>query len=136
MRRHSRFCLLRVCSSSISHSPIRQKIKAQWLGHPRALTQVRTFTEEIKPNTRINVDKVGDMAVVECEGRFVRSEEAFKLRDAVASQADANVIVLDEADARQLYETYPRRPFGKRSALCPHNVDLGERSCRQCSGSA
>ena len=34
--------------------------------------------------SNIHVDKVGDMAVVECEGRFVRSDEAFKLRDAVA----------------------------------------------------
>ena len=45
--------------------------------------------------SNIHVDKVGDMAVVECEGRFVRSDEAFKLRDAVAKQTDAHVIVLD-----------------------------------------
>ena len=43
----------------------------------------------------IHVDKVGDMAVVECEGRFVRSDEAYKLREAVAAQTDAHVIVLD-----------------------------------------
>ena len=54
------------------------------------------------PDTHINVDKVGDMAVVECEGRFVRSEEAFKLRDAVASQTDANVIVLDLTEMRAI----------------------------------
>ena len=44
---------------------------------------------------------IGDMAVVECEGRFVRSDAAFKLRDAVTSQADARVVVLDltEMDA-------------------------------------
>ncbi len=45
--------------------------------------------------SNIHVDKVGDMAVVECEGRFVRSDEAFKLRDAVTSQAEAHVVVLD-----------------------------------------
>jgi anti-anti-sigma factor len=49
--------------------------------------------EEIMPN--IHVDKVGEMAVVECEGRFVRSDEAFKMRDAVTSQRDARIIVLD-----------------------------------------
>jgi anti-anti-sigma factor len=51
--------------------------------------------------TNIHVDKVGEMAVVECEGRFVRSDEAFKLRDAVTAQRSANVIVLDltEMDA-------------------------------------
>lgn len=43
----------------------------------------------------IHIDKVGEMAVVECEGRFVRSDEAFKLRDAVTSQRQAHVIVLD-----------------------------------------
>ena len=45
--------------------------------------------------SNIHIDKVGDMAVVECEGRFVRSEAAFKLRDAVTAQASARVVVLD-----------------------------------------
>jgi anti-anti-sigma regulatory factor len=33
--------------------------------------------------------------VVECEGRIVRSESAFKLRNAITSQNAARVIVLD-----------------------------------------
>ncbi|HMJ22059.1 MAG TPA: STAS domain-containing protein [Terriglobales bacterium] len=45
--------------------------------------------------SNIHIDKVGDMAVVECEGRFVRSDAAFKLRDAVTAQASARVVVLD-----------------------------------------
>jgi anti-anti-sigma regulatory factor len=49
--------------------------------------------EEIMAN--IHIDNVGDMAVVECEGRFVRSDAAFKLRDAVTSQNAARVLVLD-----------------------------------------
>src|SRR6185312_16715065 len=53
----------------------------------------RAHTEGMMSN--IHVDKVGDLAVVECEGRFVRSDEAFKLRDAVAKQTDAHLIVLD-----------------------------------------
>jgi len=56
--------------------------------------------EEIMSN--IHVDKVGNMAVVECEGRFMRSDEAYKLRDAVASQKDANVIVLDLTEMRAI----------------------------------
>jgi anti-anti-sigma regulatory factor len=40
-------------------------------------------------------NSIGDMAVVECEGRIVRSEAAFKLRDAVTSQTDANIVVVD-----------------------------------------
>src|SRR6476620_4346503 len=58
------------------------------------------LTEEMMSN--IHVDKVGDMAVVECEGRFVRSDEAFRLRDAVASQKDAHVIVLDLTEMRAI----------------------------------
>lgn len=45
--------------------------------------------------SNIHIDKVGDMAVVECEGRFVRSDAAFKLRDAVTAQVSARVVVLD-----------------------------------------
>jgi len=43
----------------------------------------------------VHIDNVGNMAVVECEGRFVRSDAAFKLRDAVTAQADSRVVVLD-----------------------------------------
>jgi len=43
----------------------------------------------------IHVDTVGDAAVVECEGRIVRSAAAFELRDVVTAQQDASVIVLD-----------------------------------------
>jgi anti-anti-sigma regulatory factor len=50
-------------------------------------------SEEVMPN--VHIDNVGDLAVVECEGRFVRSDAAFKLRDAVTSQARARVLVLD-----------------------------------------
>lgn len=43
----------------------------------------------------IHVDKVGDLAILECEGRIVRSEAAFSLRDAFTSQRDARIVVLD-----------------------------------------
>ena len=43
----------------------------------------------------IHIDNVGAMAVVECAGRFVHNEDAFKLRDAVTTQTGAQVIVLD-----------------------------------------
>jgi anti-anti-sigma regulatory factor len=43
----------------------------------------------------VHTDNIGDMAVVECEGRIVRSDAAFRLRDAVIMQSDAQVIVLD-----------------------------------------
>jgi anti-anti-sigma regulatory factor len=44
---------------------------------------------------KINVNNIGDLAVVECEGRIVQSEAAFKLREAVTLQTDARIIVLD-----------------------------------------
>ena len=50
----------------------------------------------------IHTDKIGDMAVVECEGRIVRSDAAFKLRDAVTSQVDANIVVLDLSEVYAL----------------------------------
>jgi len=43
----------------------------------------------------LHIDKVGEMAIIECAGRFVRTETAVKLRDAVTSQTDARVVVLD-----------------------------------------
>ena len=50
---------------------------------------------------QIHTDRVGDVAVVQCEGRLVRSDSAFHLRDEVMAQADARAIVLDlsEVDA-------------------------------------
>jgi anti-anti-sigma regulatory factor len=43
----------------------------------------------------LHIDNIGEMAVVECEGRIVRSEAAFRLRDAVTLQTDTRIIVLD-----------------------------------------
>jgi len=41
------------------------------------------------------IEIMGDLVIVECEGRIVRSEAAFQLRDAVTSQQSARLIVLD-----------------------------------------
>jgi anti-anti-sigma regulatory factor len=43
----------------------------------------------------IRVENVGDLAILECKGRIVRSESVFKLRDTVQAQAAANIIALD-----------------------------------------
>ncbi|PYV55665.1 MAG: hypothetical protein DMG90_00960 [Acidobacteria bacterium] len=43
----------------------------------------------------IHIEKIGNMTVVECEGSIVRSDAAFRLRDAVMSQADSEIVVLD-----------------------------------------
>lgn len=44
------------------------------------------------------VENFGDIAVVECKGRIVRSDAAFKLRNAVLSQLNARIVVLDLTD--------------------------------------
>ena len=41
----------------------------------------------------INIEVVGDVAVVQCEGRMVQSEAAFRLRDAILSQRNSRVVV-------------------------------------------
>jgi len=43
----------------------------------------------------LHVDRVDGLAIIECQGRIVRSDSAFELRDAVLSQADARIILLD-----------------------------------------
>lgn len=43
----------------------------------------------------LHIESIGDMAVIECEGRIVQSDAAFKLREAVHLQRDARIIVLD-----------------------------------------
>jgi len=43
----------------------------------------------------VHIENIGEIAVIECEGRIVRSEAAFKLREAVTSQKHVRIIVLD-----------------------------------------
>jgi anti-anti-sigma factor len=47
---------------------------------------------------KLNVEKIGKMAIIHCEGRIVRSDAAFRLRDAVQQQSDARIVVLDLSD--------------------------------------
>jgi len=48
------------------------------------------------------VENIGELAVVECEGRIVQSAAAFKLRAAVTSQTDARIVVLELSEVRAL----------------------------------
>jgi anti-anti-sigma regulatory factor len=41
------------------------------------------------------IKKIGELAIVECKGRIVRSEAAFRLRKAVLCLGDPRIIVLD-----------------------------------------
>jgi len=51
---------------------------------------------------KLNIDNIGDLAIVECEGRIVQSEAAFKLRDAVTLQSDARTVVLELTEVHAL----------------------------------
>jgi anti-anti-sigma factor len=43
----------------------------------------------------VTVENIGELAVIECAGRIVQSESAYKLCDAVTSQTDARIVVLE-----------------------------------------
>jgi anti-anti-sigma regulatory factor len=50
----------------------------------------------------ISVEKIGNVVVVHCEGRIVRSDAAFRLREAVTQQRDARFVLVDLSDVRAL----------------------------------
>ncbi len=50
----------------------------------------------------LSVEHFTDLAVVECKGRIVHSDDVFKLRDVVLSQEDARVIVLDLSEVEAM----------------------------------
>jgi anti-anti-sigma regulatory factor len=50
----------------------------------------------------IFVENLTDLAVVECRGRIIRSEEVFKLRDVVLAQADSHIIALDLSEVQAI----------------------------------
>jgi anti-anti-sigma factor len=54
--------------------------------------------EEVMLN--VTIAKVGELAVVGCEGRIVQRESAYKLRETVTSQTDARIIVLELSEVR------------------------------------
>ena len=43
----------------------------------------------------VNIERIGNVAVIHCEGRLVRSDAACQLRDAVTNERDASVILVD-----------------------------------------
>jgi anti-anti-sigma factor len=43
----------------------------------------------------VNVDTVGEAAIVECEGMILSNDDALQLRDAITWQATIRVIVID-----------------------------------------
>ena len=57
------------------------------------LVRIELRWEEVMLN--VTVENIGELAVVECDGRIVRSESAYRLREAVTSQTDSRIVVLE-----------------------------------------
>jgi anti-anti-sigma regulatory factor len=50
----------------------------------------------------VNVAKIGELAVLGCEGRIVERESAYKLRAAVTAQTEARIVVLELSEVRAI----------------------------------
>ncbi|HKS74358.1 MAG TPA: STAS domain-containing protein [Terriglobales bacterium] len=50
----------------------------------------------------VDVDRSGDVVVLQCRGRIVRGDATYTLRDAVTSQLNARIIVLDLSQVEAL----------------------------------
>jgi anti-anti-sigma regulatory factor len=51
---------------------------------------------------KLTVETMGELAVFECEGKIVRSEAVLKLHEAVTSQTDARIVVLELSEVRAI----------------------------------
>jgi len=50
----------------------------------------------------VTVAIMGESAIFGCEGRIVQRESAYKLREAVTSQKDARIVVLELSEVRAI----------------------------------
>jgi anti-anti-sigma factor len=50
----------------------------------------------------VSVAHIGEMAVVECEGSLVQNDAASKLREAVTSQTEARIVVIELSDVEAI----------------------------------
>jgi anti-anti-sigma regulatory factor len=50
----------------------------------------------------IHLEHVGDVAVVQCEGRIVQSDAAFRLRDVIRSQRNCRVVLVDLSEVEEI----------------------------------
>ena len=42
---------------------------------------------------KVNIESIGEVVIVQCDGRIVQSEAAFKLRAAVTAQKDSRIVL-------------------------------------------
>ena len=115
------------------------KCRLQFDGTARALRASGQDIEEVMLS--VHIENIGDMAVVECEDRVVRSEAAFKLREAVTSQGNARIIVLDLSEVRRHRKQRTRharvsaamgvRPRHSTEAIQSHQIGAGQTGARR-----
>ena len=43
----------------------------------------------------LSIERIGDMAIIECKGRIVQSDATIKLHEAVTAQKNVRIVVLD-----------------------------------------
>jgi anti-anti-sigma regulatory factor len=72
----------------------------------------------------LHVDKMGELAVVECEGRVVRSEAAFRLREVVTSLRNARIIVLDLSEVRAIEDGGLGMLLFLQRWACDHEIQI------------
>jgi anti-anti-sigma factor len=72
----------------------------------------------------LHVDHIGDLAVVECQGRIFPNDAAFDLRDTILSQAEASAIILDLSQVYALGDNILGMLVRLHRWAVEHNVDL------------
>jgi anti-anti-sigma regulatory factor len=50
----------------------------------------------------LQVERIGDVAIVQCEGRMMQSDSVFELRDAVMAQRDVTTVLLDFSELESI----------------------------------
>lgn len=51
---------------------------------------------------KVTIERIGDVAVIHCEGRVVRSAAAFRLRDVVTQQRNVRVVLVDLSNVQSV----------------------------------
>jgi anti-anti-sigma regulatory factor len=68
-------------------------------GKPRAYILVRNGRDTVFD---VHVETVGEVAVVQCTGRLVHSDAAFRLRDVVLLHSTAGIVVVDLSEVETI----------------------------------
>ena len=91
-------------------------------GKNRAMRGNRVLPEEVMLDLRI--EEIGELAVIECQGRIVNSETAFKLREAVLSLRDVRTILLDLSEVSAIEGGGLGMLLFLKRWACDHDIQL------------